>query len=66
MLMSGLLIYIFNPRTKIQPIITTELKILLFLFGIILLITADWGSFFKESTVFQYIQNALANREYKN
>ena len=43
-LMSGLLIYSFNPRSKI--VVTSEMRLLLFLFGIVLLITAEWRKFF--------------------
>ena len=44
--MALLLIYLFNPRRKIQIIIDTETKILLTLFGFILIITAKWSLFF--------------------
>jgi len=45
--MAILLICIFYPGAKIQ--LDEETRILLYLFGIILLITAKWSTFFKES-----------------
>ena len=53
-LMSLLLIYLFR---RPNHIIDYETSILLFLFGIILLITADWTTFFKESDLFKQIQS---------
>ena len=55
-LMSCLLIYLFNPRNDRIFMINQETKILLFLFGFILLITANWSTFFKESGVFKKIK----------
>ncbi len=58
-LMALLLIYLFNPRYKREMIIDYETKVLLFLFGIILLITAKWDEFFEESAWFQKLQIIL-------
>jgi hypothetical protein len=58
-LMALLIIYLFNPRYKRETIIDYETKVLLFLFGFILLITADWSAFFKESEWFQKLQIIL-------
>jgi hypothetical protein len=44
--MSLLLIYLFNPRINRVYIIDYETRLLLFLFGIILIISADWEQFF--------------------
>ena len=57
-MMALLLIYIFNPRSSRIIGLDTETKFLLFLFGIILIITAKWEIFFKESIVFKKIQFA--------
>ena len=57
--MSLLLIYIFNPWYKHRKYITRELEILFFLFGYILLFTADWSTFFKESIIYKQIRNSL-------
>lgn len=46
-LMAILLIYIFNPRYSVQ--INYETKLLFFLLGIILLLTAKYKIFFSES-----------------
>lgn len=55
-LMSVLLIYLFNPRKNRMFMIDNETKLLLFLFGFILIITANWKIFFKESDLFKKIQ----------
>ncbi len=57
--MSILIIYLFNPRTDNNIVIDRETKTLLYLFGFILLITAKWGIFFKESPIFSRIQKML-------
>ena len=44
--MSCLLIYLFNPRTDRYLSIDKETRILLFLFGIIMTVTAKWRNFF--------------------
>ena len=57
--MAGLLIYLFNPRNDRSILITHETKILLYLFGFILLITADWNVFFHESPFFKKFQKIV-------
>lgn len=44
-LMACLLIYLFYPNRKEHLLIDYETRLLLYLFGFILIITADWGSF---------------------
>jgi uncharacterized membrane protein YbjE (DUF340 family) len=58
-MMSLLLIYLFNPRYNKPIVLDYETKLLLFLFGIVLLITAKWEVFIKESKLFQKIQYSL-------
>ena len=58
-LMSILLIYIFNPRTNNSILIDKETKLLLFLFGFVLLITAKWEIFIKESPLMKMIQRSV-------
>lgn len=58
-LMALLLIYIFNPRQNRIHLIDKETKVLFFLFGIILIFTADWKQIFKESQLFTDIQSIL-------
>lgn len=58
-LMSILLIYLFNPRVDRNTLIDKETKLLLFLFGFILLITAKWDVFIKESPVFKMLQRSI-------
>lgn len=59
LLMSLLLIYLFNPRTNRIFMIDYETKLLLFLFGIILIITANWNTFIKESDIFKDVQSSV-------
>jgi hypothetical protein len=59
LLMSLLLIYVFFPRANRINLVTGEVKLLLFLFGIVLIITANWSLFFKESRSYQEIQYVL-------
>jgi len=61
-LMACLLIYIFNPRNEQTIALNKEIKILFYLFGIILLITANWGAFFKESKWAKYLQEAVGRK----
>ena len=48
-LMAFLLIYLFNPRKNRLNRINAETKWLLYLFGIVLIITANWSTFIGES-----------------
>jgi hypothetical protein len=56
LLMSVLLIYLFNPRNNRIVMIDGETNVLLYLFGFVLLITAKWGDFFHDANWFKYIQ----------
>ena len=56
-LMSILLIILFNPFFNGLSLIDHETKLLLFIYGIIILINAQWSLFFKESYVFKIIKN---------
>ena len=58
-LMALLIIYIFNPQENRIHLINYEAKFLFFIFGIILIVTADWKQIFKESQIFIDIQNIL-------
>jgi hypothetical protein len=58
-LMSFLLIYLFNPRKNKTHIINAETKLLLYLFGFVLLITADWNNFIEEANWFQRFQEIV-------
>ena len=59
LLMAILLIYLFNPRKERMTMIDGETKILLYLFGFVLLITAKWSNFFHEAKWFEYIQRSV-------
>jgi hypothetical protein len=56
--MAILLIYHFHPKYHTKPI-SSETKLLFFLFGWVLIITAKWGIFVKESPLFKEISNAV-------
>ena len=57
--MSLLLIFIFNPWYKHQIYISREISILFYLFGFILIITANWSIIFKEPQWFKQIKYSL-------
>jgi len=59
-LMSILLIYLFNPRFNNQKIIDGEIKLLLYLFGFVILLTENWINFLQESPLFKKFQEILA------
>lgn len=56
-LMSFLLIILFNPFYNCLKLINKETHILLFLYGIIVLMNSQWGLFFKESKFFKILKN---------
>ena len=59
LLMAILLIFLFNPYKNKMYMINNETKVLLYLFGIVLIITAKWETFFKTSDVFKKIQTVV-------
>jgi hypothetical protein len=56
--MSVLLIYYFHPLLKPAPM-SSETRLLFFLFGWILLVTAKWKIFITEAPWFEKISNAF-------
>lgn len=60
-LMSILLIYIFYPRANHVHMINGESKLLFYLFGFILLFTAKWELFIKDSIAFKHFQSVIGN-----
>jgi hypothetical protein len=58
-----LLIYLFAPPMNKSTEIVGETKLLLFMFGFALLITAKWGDFFNEPRLFMNIQNIIGMNE---
>jgi len=63
--MSLLMIYLFNPRYNNLTFIDGETKLLLFLFGFVLLITSNWNEFIygeKEYTLFQQLFGTVGLR----
>jgi hypothetical protein len=58
-LMSILLTYLFNPRQNRNNMINAETKLLLYLFGFVLLITANWSTFIGESVLLERTQDIV-------
>jgi heme/copper-type cytochrome/quinol oxidase subunit 2 len=54
--MSILLLYLFYPKHINPPEIDTQSRLLLFLYGIIILFTLDWTKFINESNVINFIR----------
>jgi hypothetical protein len=59
-MMSILLIYVFNPNSNNLYLITNETKFLLYLFGVILIIKSNWSEFFNEFSWFSTLQKVLS------
>jgi hypothetical protein len=59
-MMSVLLIYLFYPRANRINMIDGETKLLLYLFGFVLLLTENWSSFIHEAPWFKKLQGSLA------
>lgn len=58
-LMSLFIMYLFYPRANNINMITNESKILLFMFGFVLLLTERWSDFIHESIWFKNFQGVL-------
>jgi hypothetical protein len=58
-LMALLLIYLFNPVHGKSILISGETKLLLYLFGFVLLITAKWSAFIEEAKWFKTFQESV-------
>ena len=65
-LMAGLIIYLFNPKYNRENLIDYETKVLLYLFGFILLLTANWSAFVEESSWFEKLQIILGKTNGNN
>ena len=62
MLMMDILIYLFHPTIDRRHIINKETRVLLYLFGFILILTADWSDFIKESPLLKLTQQLLGRQ----
>lgn len=49
MMMSILLVHLFNPRVDNLHLISNELKFLLFMYGIVLILSAKWELFIEQT-----------------
>jgi beta-lactamase regulating signal transducer with metallopeptidase domain len=59
-LMSLLMVYIFNPLRPRLNMIGRETKLLFFIFGIILLLTANWSDFIGPNKNLEMIKDVLS------
>jgi len=57
--MALLLLYVFSPKRRDTHIITKETKILFFMFGFVLILTARWENFIETSKWFKLLQGAF-------
>jgi len=60
--MALLCLYLFNPLAEIRPAINKETRILLFIFGWIILINCKWDLFFEQSKWFTLLQYFVTGR----
>lgn len=57
--MAILIIYLFYPKRRITSI-DYDTKLLLFMFGIVLLITADWATFIGQAKWVHFVQSLVS------
>ena len=57
-LIAALLIFLFNP-ISVERAISKETKVVLYLFGFMLLISAKWGIFVQETKTFKRFQSVV-------
>lgn len=62
-MMSLLLIYLFNPRKNRLHMIDRETTILLYLFGFVLVLTAKWENFITNSGPYKYFTQLIQQKQ---
>ena len=60
--MAILCLYLFNPFLEIRPAINYETRVLLFVFGWIVLLNCKWDLFFEQSKWFTLLQYFITGR----
>lgn len=60
--MAILSIYLFNPFLEVRPAINYETRVLLFVFGWIVLLNSNWTLFFEQSKWFTLLQYFITGR----
>jgi hypothetical protein len=60
--MAILCLYLFNPFLKVRPAINYETRVLLFVFGWIVLLNCKWDLFFEQSKWFTLLQYFITGR----
>lgn len=63
--MSLILIYVFYPRRSKPLFVEKETRLLLFLYGVITIVTAKWDLFFQESPLLYQIQRTVGGNYFK-
>ena len=58
--MAILLIYLFSPTYNNLKLIDEKVKILLYLYGFVLLVTADWSVFIKDSLLYKKLTSLVS------
>ena len=58
-IMSGLLIFIFTPWYDNMVYITREMKFLIYIFGFILILSADWDIYLPQSRIGEVINSTI-------
>ena len=62
-MMSLLLIYLFNPRKNRLHMIDRETTILFYVFGFVLILTAKWEKFITTSVPYKYFTQLLQQKQ---
>lgn len=60
--MAILCLYLFNPFLEVRPAINYETRVLLFVFGWIVLLNCKWDLFFEQSKWFTLLQYFISGR----
>ena len=60
--MAILCLYLFNPFLEIRPAINYKTRVLLFIFGFIVLLNGNWNLFFEQSKWFTLVQYFITGK----
>jgi hypothetical protein len=64
--MAILCLYLFNPIVDVRPAINRETRVLLFVFGWIILISSNWELFVEQSKWFSLLQYFISGKRGMN
>ena len=65
-MMSFLVIYLYNPRYQNDKNMGKETKILIYIFGFIVILTSDWTQFIHETLIFNILNKHHENKQKAN